>query len=72
MMATGWKLTVRNDKDEIIHEATYGTLAEVATLFELRRGGDLSLYRRSNRSVEQALGAGTGAHVVTMGSLVFH
>ena len=44
-MSKSWALTVLNDQDETVHQGSYCTLADIATIFGLKRGSDLAHYR---------------------------
>lgn len=44
-MSRGYTLTIYNDHDEIMHESEFCTLGEIARVFDLKNGSDLSHYR---------------------------
>ncbi len=44
-MSNSWTLTVLNDQDEKLHQGSYCTLTQIASIFGLKRGSDLAHYR---------------------------
>ncbi len=53
-MATRWHLTIFDETDKVKHEGEYCTLTEIAQVFGLKRGSDLSHYRGRDQSFDRA------------------
>ncbi len=53
-MAMRWHLTIFDENDRVKHEGEYCTLNEIAQIFGLKRGSDLSHYRGRDQSWSRA------------------
>ncbi len=53
-MASRWHLTIFDENDRVKHEGEYCTLNEIARVFGLKRGSDLSHYRGRDQSSDRA------------------
>ncbi len=53
-MASRWHLTIFDENDRVKHEGQYCTLNEIARVFGLKRGSDLSHYRGRDQSSDRA------------------
>ncbi len=54
MTARGWILTIFDDQDQVLHEDRYRTLTDIAQVFGLKAGCDLSHYRGRNQTFDHA------------------